>query len=177
MRTGLAEAWRLRVAGQAAESAEQQASESKLAASLLGQGNLKDVDSEAERARELRTLHEVQTRVLGAEHPETPANAGNLASSLSRQGKYADAGATQREVHWALRRAIGAEHPHTLMRPQGLPLARRHCQRAPPAAASWPLAGTGTPARARTGGGWPEAIPGHRGPQPEPRFKLDLRAY
>ncbi len=100
---GLAEAWRLRVAGQAAESAERLAVEGDLAQSLLGQGR----HVEAERV--LRTLHAVQMRVLGAEHPNTLATAADLARSLSNQGKYADAERIQREVLGALKRVLGAE--------------------------------------------------------------------
>jgi hypothetical protein len=53
-------------------------------------------------------------RVLGAEHPDTLSTAGNLAMSLSRQGKHADAERIQREVHGVLKRVLGAEHPNTL---------------------------------------------------------------
>jgi hypothetical protein len=57
MQTGLADAWRSRVAGQAAESTERLAAESNLAVSLLHQG--KDVEAEPM----LRKLHEVMMRV------------------------------------------------------------------------------------------------------------------
>ena len=53
MQTGLAEAWRSRVAGQAAESDERLEAESNLADSLMQQG--KAVDAE----QLLRRLHEV----------------------------------------------------------------------------------------------------------------------
>jgi hypothetical protein len=76
MLTGLAEAWRSRVAGQAAESAERLQAESNLAVSLLYQRK----DAEAEPM--LRKLIEVQKRVLGAEHPSTLTSANNLAESL-----------------------------------------------------------------------------------------------
>jgi hypothetical protein len=58
----------------------------------------------------------VQKRLLGAdsEHPGTMANATNLASSLSRQGKHADAERIQREVLGAQKRVLGAKHPDTL---------------------------------------------------------------
>ncbi len=81
MRTGLAEAWRSRVAGQAAESDERLEAETNLALSLVHQG--KCVEAE----RMFRRLHAVRMRVLGAEHPETLAIAGNLASSLLNQDK------------------------------------------------------------------------------------------
>ena len=60
MRVGLAEAWRSRVAGQAAESDERLEAEYILASSLLLQGK----DAEAEPM--LRKLHEVKMRVHGA---------------------------------------------------------------------------------------------------------------
>jgi hypothetical protein len=62
----------------------------------------------------LRRLHEVMMRVHGAEHPDTLTTAGNLAASLSNQGKYADAERIEREVHGVRKRVLGAEHPRTL---------------------------------------------------------------
>jgi hypothetical protein len=53
--------------------------------------------------------------VLGAEHPDTLTSAGNLADSLSRQGKYDKAVAMEREVLAVQQRVLGAEHPDTLM--------------------------------------------------------------
>ena len=60
MRTGLAEAWRSRVAGRAAENFERLEAESNLAASLLHQGKA------AEAEPMFRRLHEVMMRVYGA---------------------------------------------------------------------------------------------------------------
>ena len=40
--------------------------------------------------------------------------AGNLAASLSRQGKYAEAEKMEREVLAVSKRVLGAEHPDTL---------------------------------------------------------------
>ena len=85
MQVGLAEAWRSRVSGQAAESLERLLAEGNLALSLLHQGKY------AQAERVLRDLHVVMMRVLGAEHPGTLTTAGNLAAALSRQGKYAHA--------------------------------------------------------------------------------------
>jgi hypothetical protein len=107
-RAGLAEAWRSRVAGQAAESTKRLAAEHNLANSLLHQG--KAVEAEPM----LRKLHEVMMRVHGAEHPDTLTTAGNLAASLSHQGKHADAERIEREVLGARMRVLGAEHPDTL---------------------------------------------------------------
>jgi hypothetical protein len=56
----------------------------------------------------------VQTRVLSPEHPQTLTSASNVAFSLSRQGKYADAERIQHEVHEVEKRVLGAEHPDTL---------------------------------------------------------------
>ena len=76
MRTGLAAAWRSRVAGLAAESPERLSAEDNLANSLVQQGKF------AEAERMLRRLHEVQMRVYGAEGPQTLATANALAHSL-----------------------------------------------------------------------------------------------
>ena len=73
MRTGLAEAWRSRVANQAAENDERLAAEGNLAVSLVQRGE------HAQAERMLRDLHEVQMRVLGAEHPDTLSRASDLA--------------------------------------------------------------------------------------------------
>ena len=53
-------------------------------------------------------------RVHGAEDPNTLMTAGNLALSLTRQGKYAHAERIQREVLGVQKRVFGAEHPSTL---------------------------------------------------------------
>ena len=45
-----------------------------------------------------REVLAVEERVLGAEHPDTLTAAGNLAASLSRQGKHDEAEKMQREV-------------------------------------------------------------------------------
>jgi hypothetical protein len=100
MRTGLAEAWRSRVAGQAAESVERLAAEGNLARtprrtaarpmSLVQRGE------HALAERMLRDLHAVQMRVLGAEHSDTLTSANGLAMSLSLPGKYAHAETIQR---------------------------------------------------------------------------------
>jgi hypothetical protein len=108
MQAGLAEAWRSRVAGQAAESGERLDAESNQAKSLLHQGKAMEAEPM------FRRVHAVWMRVLGAEHPDTLTAAGNLASSLYHQGKYADAERIQREVKEVRKRVLGAEHPSTL---------------------------------------------------------------
>jgi hypothetical protein len=102
MRTGLAETWRSRVAGLAAESPERLSAEGNLAYSLLRQGKY----TEAERM--LRKLHEVQMRVYGAEDPRTLDTANALAQCLSGQGKYFDAERVNREVLGVQKHALGA---------------------------------------------------------------------
>jgi hypothetical protein len=109
MQSGLAEAWRSRVAGQAAESTERLVAESNLAWFLVQQG--KAVEAEPM----FRRLHEVLMRVHRAEHPNTLTAAGNLAMSLSKQGKYAEAERIEREVLEVRKRVLGAEHPDTQM--------------------------------------------------------------
>jgi hypothetical protein len=67
MQTGLAETWRLRVAGQAAESDERLEAEYNLACSLVHQGKYKEAEPM------LRKLHAVMMRVYGAEYPREHA--------------------------------------------------------------------------------------------------------
>ncbi len=43
-------------------------------------------------------MHEVQQRVLGAEHPNTLSSLNTLALALSQQGKAAEAEALHRQV-------------------------------------------------------------------------------
>ena len=61
-------------------------------------------------------------RVLGREHPETLTMSTNLASSLGRQGKHAEATEIDREVLVLKTRLLGAEHLKTLV--SALNLAR-----------------------------------------------------
>ena len=62
-------------------------------------------------------------RVLGAEHPYSLKSANNLALSLSRQGKHAEAERINREVLGARRRVLGEEHPATLTSAANLALS------------------------------------------------------
>ena len=52
--------------------------------------------------------------VLRPEHPNTFATKGNLAGSMSGQGKYPEAEALGRQVLEARERVLGPEHPDTL---------------------------------------------------------------
>ena len=61
-----------------------------------------------------REVLAVQKRVQGAEHPGTLTSASNLASSLSGQGKHAEAEEMRRELLAVEKRVLGAEHPDTL---------------------------------------------------------------
>ncbi len=108
MQIGVAEAWRSRVSGQAAESLERLDADGNLADAFLHQGKY------AQAERMLRDLHAARMRVLGAEHPGTLTSACNLAMSLSYQGKHAEAETIQREVLGVQKRVLGAEHPNTL---------------------------------------------------------------
>jgi hypothetical protein len=65
----------------------------------------------------------VQKRVVGAEHPDTLTSANNLATSLSHQGKHADAERIHREVHSVLKLMLGAEHPSALMSASSLAMS------------------------------------------------------
>ena len=56
---------------------------------------------------------ESQTRVQGAEHPETLRSVGNLAVLLHRQGKLADAEPLMRKAVAGLRLTLGDAHPTT----------------------------------------------------------------
>jgi hypothetical protein len=77
--------------------------------SLLKQGKF----AQAESA--LRAVHELSTRVRGAEHPDTLRNMGNLATSLSIQGKVTDCVRIERELLKVQKRVLGPENPETLM--------------------------------------------------------------
>ena len=52
--------------------------------------------------------------VFGRVHCGTPAAAGNLAISLSEQGKYAEAARIERELLVLRTRLLGADHESTL---------------------------------------------------------------
>jgi hypothetical protein len=113
MRTGLAEAWwaRVRDAVEATveETAERQSAAYNLGRSLFGGAKY----GEAERM--FREVHRTSMRLLGAEHPETLACAGEIASCLSRQGNSAKAEQINLEVHPVRKRMQGPEHPQTLL--------------------------------------------------------------
>ena len=120
MRTGLAEAWWMRMRDEDEESAERLAAAANLAQSLYGEGK------HAEADRIFREVHSVQIRVLGVEHPNTLSSAANLALGLSNQGKYAEAEQIQREVYAVEKRVIGAEHPSTLASAANLAVSLSH---------------------------------------------------
>ena len=66
-----------------------------------------------------------QVRDRAEDDRERLSAAGNLAASLSRQGKYAEAEKIEREVLAVSKRVLGAEHPDTLTTASSLPLAPR----------------------------------------------------
>ena len=61
-----------------------------------------------------RELADIQKRRLGAEHPATLGELGNLANMLNDSGKPEDALPVARAVAEARARVLGAEHPQTL---------------------------------------------------------------
>jgi hypothetical protein len=58
---------------------------------------------------------ETRRRVLGAEHPDTLASMGNLATTLWKQGRWKEAEELEIQVMEMRRRVLGAEHPDTLV--------------------------------------------------------------
>jgi tetratricopeptide (TPR) repeat protein len=62
----------------------------------------------------------LREKVLGPEHPDTLASRHNLASTLNKQGKYAEAEAEYRAVLKLWEKVLGAEHPNTLSSRNGL---------------------------------------------------------
>ena len=72
-----------------------------------------------------RKVLAARERILGAEHPDTLATAGDLATSVSNQGKYAKAEKMQRAVLVAKTRVLGAQHPDTMLTAGNLALTLR----------------------------------------------------
>ena len=60
----------------------------------------------------LREVLAVRKRVLGAEHPATLTTAHTLPTSLSRQGKHAEAEEMQRAVLAVRKRVLGGSSRH-----------------------------------------------------------------
>ncbi|MBP1781882.1 tetratricopeptide (TPR) repeat protein [Micromonospora sp. HB375] len=85
-----------------------------LASALHSQGRY------AEAEIEYREVLAIQTRVLGAEHPDTLRTRYGLANVLDSQGRYAEAEIEYCEVLVASSRVLGAEHPDTLRLRHGL---------------------------------------------------------
>ncbi len=80
----------------------------------------------------------MEKRVLGAEHPDTLTSAGNLAASLSDQGKHAEA---ERMLHAALaslQRVLGPAHPTALQVARNLEHVRAAIRTTPPTRATPP---------------------------------------
>ena len=79
-------------------------------------------------------------RVLGPAHPNTLTSAVNLATSLAKQGKYAEA---ERMLHAALaslQRVLGPTHPDTLGTASSLENVRARIRATPPTIAAAPAA-------------------------------------
>ena len=66
-------------------------------------------------------------RILGPGHGHTLIMSGNLANTLSGQGKHAEAAETHREDLAATTRLLGAEHEETLISATNLALSLLHC--------------------------------------------------
>jgi tetratricopeptide (TPR) repeat protein len=62
-----------------------------------------------------REILEIKRRVLGPEHKNTLTSMFNLAWTLQREGRYADAEKLQRETLEIQRRVLGPEHSDTLV--------------------------------------------------------------
>lgn len=109
MLTGLVNAWFLTVRDRAKEDRERLAVAGFLASTLFEQGG------HAGAEEKLREVLEVQTLVLGAEHPDTLSTAGNLASTLIAQDKHTEAEEMLREVLARMKLVLGEEHPITML--------------------------------------------------------------
>jgi hypothetical protein len=89
--------------------------------------------------------------VLGAEHPDTLASANNLAGSLSKQGKYADAEQMLLATLASQQRVLGPAHPNTLQTASNLEAVRARIRAMPPTtAAASAAAGAARPLPAGT---------------------------
>ena len=53
--------------------------------------------------------------MLGKDHPDTLVSMRNLATSLSQQGKYAEAEAMNRQTLKLQEEVLGKDHPDTLI--------------------------------------------------------------
>ena len=67
------------------------------------------------KRRHLADARTTKMRVLGRDHRDTLVTTGNLAISLSGQGKHAEAAEIEREILIQRTRLLGAEHESTLM--------------------------------------------------------------
>ena len=75
----------------------------------MSQGQLKPAEIRIEVAAT------IQTRLLGAEHPDTLASMSNLALVLRSQGRYDEAEQMHRQILQSKRKTLGDRHPDTLM--------------------------------------------------------------
>ncbi len=82
----------------------------------------------------------MRKRVLGAEHPDTLTSASNLAVSLSRQGKYAEAARMLQATLLSCQRVLGLTHLATLQIARNLESVRARIRSAN--APTKPAAGT-----------------------------------
>ena len=74
-----------------------------------------------------REALEKKQRILGREHRETQTTSSYLATSLSRQGKHADAAKIEHEVLVSRTRLLGAEHEFMLTAATNLGFSLSKC--------------------------------------------------
>jgi tetratricopeptide (TPR) repeat protein len=91
-----------------------------IATLLFAQGNF----GEAEKL--FRSVIEVRSRILGAEHPDTLASRNRLIYALNEEEKHADAEAEARQVVTLREKILGVEHPDTLLSRYNLASALYH---------------------------------------------------
>ncbi|KAK0619529.1 hypothetical protein B0T14DRAFT_479768 [Immersiella caudata] len=72
------------------------------------QGQWKDAE------KSLAEAQEIQTQVLGPEHPDTLTSMANLASTFRNQGRWAEAESLEVQAMEIRKRVLGPEHPDTL---------------------------------------------------------------
>ena len=88
---------------------------------LLNLGDCADAETLGRRSLERRR------RVLGRDHYDTPDTPGNLATSLSRQDKHAQAAEIERDALVSRTRLLGSEHERTLLAANNLVFSLAKC--------------------------------------------------
>ena len=91
-----------------------------IATLLFAEGNFGDAE------KLFRSVIEVRSRILGAEHPDTLASRNRLIYALNEEEKHADAEAEARQVVALREKILGVEHPDTLLSRYNLASALYH---------------------------------------------------